>query len=266
MTAHASTLVGQYLDSLYQYREYLKQSVARDLRKQYKRSVLGYLWSMLNPLLMMVILTLVFSHIMRFGVQDYAVFLLSAMLPWGLFSGIVGGSLGVIRANASIIDQVRVPRTIFPTAVTATQIVTFTLSLAPLLLVILVLGRAVPLEVLALPLMVVPLVLFSLGLGLVVAVANILFEDTQHLIGLALQALYFLCPILYGREHLPAWLVPYLLLNPLFSIIEFFRDIFYHGTLPGFAEYSIVLAVSALIFLIGLAIFRRYETRFVYYL
>ena len=125
----AAVLLRDFLVNAYSYREYLIQSVARDLRKRYKRSTLGYLWSMLHPLLMMTILAVVFSNIMRHSIEAYAVFLFTGMLPWTYFSVTSKGCLGTIRANARIIDQIDVPKYIFPLSTAFSGLADFFFSL-----------------------------------------------------------------------------------------------------------------------------------------
>ena len=259
-------LLTDFFGNIYRYREYLKQSVARDLRKRYKRSVLGYLWSMLHPLFMMVILAVVFSNIMRFEMQDYAVFLFTGMIPWSYFSLTALGALGSIRANASIIDQLPVPKYIFPLSLGFSNLANLFLSLAPLLIIMIGLGRPIPLTVLALPFILLPLFFLTTGLALILAVANVFFDDTQHLATLAIQALYFLSPILYTKEHLPANITPWVTLNPMFNITEFMHDIIYYGRLPELYTYAGSLAYSLLFLVVGLWVFRKTDHKFVYFM
>lgn len=261
-----TNLLTDYFGSLFRYREYLKQAVARDLRKQYKRSFLGYLWSMLHPLLMMTILAVVFSNIMRTTVKDYAVFLFCGMLPWGCFDSTIQGCLGTIRANARIIDQVAVPKFIFPSAIAVYGIVNFLLSLIPLAIVMLVLGHPFHATILLFVVVLPPLFLMSMGVSLIVAVANVFFDDTQHLITVLLRALYFLSPILYSREMLPQWLIPWVVLNPMFGIIETMRGVFYYGTMPDWTTYALNCAGTMLVLLVGLWLFRKADDKFVYFI
>lgn len=260
------TIFSEFFKNIYRYREYLKQSVARDLRKHYKRSVLGYAWSMLNPLFMMIILTVVFSHIMRFDMDSYAVFLFAGMIPWAYFNSTSLGSLGSIRANASIIDQIPVPKYIFPLSLAFSNFVNFFMSLVTLLLIMVVLGRPIHPTILALPLVVLPLFFLTIGLSLILAVSNVFFEDTQHLGLLLLQALYFLSPVLYSRDHLPDWITKWTLLNPMFALIEFTRGLFYDGSLPIPKEYALNMGSTLLILFIGLWIFKKAEDKFVYFM
>lgn len=259
-------LLTEFFHNIYRYREYLKQSIARDLRKQYKRSALGYVWSMLNPLLMMLILAVVFSSIMKQRAEDYAVFLFCGMIPWGYFSSTVNGSLGTIRANARIMDQVPVPKYIFPLSIAVSNLATFFLSLVPLFLVMLIVGTKFHLTILLLPIVLLPLFLLTMGISLLLAVCNIFFEDTQHLIEVALRALYFLSPILYSRDQIPEWLVKYVVFNPMFLLIEFMRGLIYYGELPDWTLYGIHMAGSFGILLFGLWVFKKVEHKFIYFM
>lgn len=258
-------LVSEFVEQMYAYREYLKQSVTRDLRKRYKRSFLGYLWSMLHPLFMMLILAVVFANIMKSGMKDYAVFLFTGMLPWVYFSSTTQGCLGTIRANASLMDHVSVPKYIFPLSIAWSNLVNFFLSLVPLVLVMLALGRGIPLASLGLPLVLLPMFFFTVGISLLFAVSNVFFEDTQHLVGVAMQALYYLCPVLYSREMLPGWLVPYVTLNPMFGVIEQMRGMYYDGVMPDVQSYCLNLLGSYLVLVLGLWVFKRADEKFIYF-
>ena len=260
------TLIKDFFVDIFRYREYLKQSVARDLRRRYKRSVLGYFWSMLNPLIMMVILAVVFSNIMRQNIDDYAVFLFAGMLPFTYFNATATGCLATIRANASIIDQVAVPKYIFPLSVGFSALIDFLLSILPLLLVMIVFGRPVEASVLFLPILLMPMFFVAMGVGLCVAVSNVFFEDTQHLVDVAFRALYFLCPVLYARELLPEWLQHIVVLNPMFLLVEFNRAIFYGGTLPPMGIFLLNFTGSLLLLAAGLWVFKKTERKFVYHL
>ncbi|MCB0324235.1 MAG: ABC transporter permease [Bdellovibrionales bacterium] len=262
----ASNLFIDFFRNIVQYREYLKQSVARDLRRRYKRSVLGYIWSMLNPLLMMTILAIVFSNIMRHSVHDYAVFLFSGMLTWTYFSSTSQGCLGTIRANARIMEQVPVPKYIFPLSVGFSGLVDLLLSFVPLLLVMIVVGHDIPVTIFAVPLVLLPLFCITMGISLICAVSNVFFEDTQHLVEVIFRAVYYLCPVLYTREHLPQWLVKWASLNPMFGLIEMMRGLIYDGQLPDAEKYFTNFGGCLVVLMIGLWIFRRADRKFIYFL
>ncbi|MCC6952814.1 MAG: ABC transporter permease [Deltaproteobacteria bacterium] len=247
------------------YREYLKQSVLRDLRIKYKRSVLGYLWTMIHPLAMMAVLSIVFSHIVRIPVKDYAVFLFSALLAWNYFGSTVMMSLHSIRQNARIFSQVPVPKYLAILSISASNMVNLILALVPLLILMVIMGRPLPPSALFFPVLLVPLFMVTVGLSLILAASNVFYDDTYHLTEVGLQALYFMTPVLYHRDLLPAELVRYLVLNPLFCQVEFFRSIFYDGVLPDAQNFALSFAGSFLILLLGLTIFRRTEDKFMYF-
>lgn len=254
-----------FISQTYAYREYLKQSVMRDLRTRYKRSFLGYLWTMLHPLAMMTILAVVFSHIMRIPIKDYAVFLFAGLLPWNYFQTTTLMALGTMKNNARIYSQIAVPKYIFILSLTFSNLINFILALVPLLVIMLAVGRSIPLTVLAFPVVLLPLFCIVVGLGLTLSTLNVFFDDTAHLTDVALQALYFLSPILYQRTMVPAGLVQYLILNPLFCQIEFMRGLFYDGVLPDPATFLVNFAGSVLILAFGLMIFRKNEDKFLYF-
>ena len=265
-TATPGVLLTDFFQTIYRYREYLKQSVARDLRKRYKRTVLGYVWSMLNPLLMMTILAVVFSKIMNRSTDDYAVFLFSGLLPWRYFQATVSTCLGSISSNVKLMNQVPVPKYLFPLAHSFSNLTDFFLTIVPLFVVMLVLGRDFPVTILALPIVLLPLFFFSVGMGMLFAVSNVFFQDTKHLTGVILQALYFLCPILYSRDQLPEYLFPYITLNPMFGIIEMMRGLFYDGQLPELLSYSYIFFGSFFFLLFSLWLFRKADDKFIYFI
>ena len=228
--------------------------------------MLGYVWSMLNPLLMMIILAIVFSNIMRQHIQDYAVFLFAGMLPWAYFSSTSQGCLGTIRANARIMDQISVPKYIFPLSVGFSGLIDLLLSFVPLFLVMLAVGRPIYWTVAAVPVVLLPLFFMTMGIALLCAVSNVFFEDTQHLVDVVFRAVYFLCPVLYDRTMLPEWLVKWVKLNPMFGLIEQMRGLFYYGQLPTMTSYMATLVGSLVVLSVGLYVFRKADKKFIYFL
>ena len=188
------------------------------------------------------------------------------MIPFAYFSGTNNASLGTIRANARIIDQVPVPKYIFPLSIAFSNMVTFLFSLVPLMLVTLVLGRSIPPTIFAIPLVMIPLFIASVGTSLILASANVFFEDTAHLTEVVLRGLYFLSPILYSRDQLPDWLQDYIIFNPMFCLVEFMRDLVYYGKFPAFSAYAIHFCGCLALLVLGLYVFRKSESKFIYFL
>ena len=258
-------MFASFLWRMYVYREYLFQSVARDLKTKYKRSVLGYLWTMLHPLAMMSIIALVFSHIIRMDIEDYAVFLFCGLLPWNYFNSTCMMSLNSIKSNAKLFGQIPVPKYLFVLSIAFSNLVNLLLALIPLLLVMLFAGRTIGWTALTFPVVLLPVFCVTIGLSLILATANVFFDDTLHLSEVGFQVVYFLSPVLYHRDLLPEWLVGYLVYNPLFLQIEFIRDIFYDGVLPDPTLFIYNLVGSVLVLCVGLWIFERNDAKFLYF-
>ncbi len=258
--------IPDFFIQMYSYREFLKQSVLRDLRNKYKRSVLGYVWTMAHPLAMMSVLAVVFSHIMRFPMKDYAVFLFAGLLSWNFFSSTAMMSLHSIRANARLFSQVNIPKYIFVLSIAASNLANLVFAIGPLLLIMLIMGRPITWTVLLFPVVFAPLFFVTVGISLILAVSNVFFDDTQHLAEVGLSMLYFLSPILYNREVLPPWLIEKLIYNPLFLQIEFIRGIFYDGVMPDLNLFLANCLISLLALLAGLIIFRKAEDKFLYFI
>ncbi len=259
------SLFPDFFMQIFNYREYLKQSVLRDLRTKYKRSVLGYFWTMAHPLAMMTVLAVVFSNIMRMAIKDYAIFLFSGLLAWNFFSSTVMMSLGSIRNNASLFRHVPLPKYVFILSIASSNLFNFVVAIVPLLLIMIASGHPVPLTALLFPVVLLPIFCVTIGVSLVLAASNVFFEDTLHLTEVAMSALYFLCPILYHRGLLPPELTKYLALNPLFAQLEFMRDIFYEGQVPEAGAYFLNFMASILVLAVGLWIFRKSEDKFLYF-
>ena len=213
----------------------------------------------------MAVLTVVFSHVVKVPMKDYAIFVFCGLLPWNYFYSTTMMSINSIRANAKIFSQVPVPKYLFVLSITFSNLTNLLLAVVPLVILILALGRDIPATILFAPFVLLPLFMVTVGVSLLLAAANVFFEDTLHLSEVGLQALYFMSPVLYGRDMLPAWLVNILSINPLFTQIEFFRGAFFAGELPSLATYSMNLGVSALILAVCLWIFCKSEKKFLYF-
>ncbi len=256
----------EFLKSIFLYRDYLIQSVMRDLRKRYKRSILGYLWSMLNPLLMMIVLTVVFSKMMRSeDIDHYAIFLFAGMIPWTYFSSTVLASLHAIKGNIQIISQIPVPKYLFVLSLAFSNMYTFVISLVPLILISLFMGHPITWHFLLFPICFIPLFFITMGVSLCLAALNVFFEDTEHLTGVVIQAMYFLCPILYPMTMLPPEVVTILEFNPMFSMTIIFKDIFYNNQIPEMHNIIYTLVSSVLVLIAGLVIFNKADKRMIYF-
>jgi ABC-type polysaccharide/polyol phosphate export permease len=175
-------------------------------------------------------------------------------------------SLHAIRANARLFSQVAIPKYIFVVSIACSNFINLLFALAPLLVVMCLFGRPLHLTIALVPFILFSVFIVTLAVSLILAVANVFFEDTMHLSEVAFQALYFLTPVLFARDKLPEWLVHYLVINPLFLQIEFFRSVLITGEIPNLIFYGINLLSSLLLLTVALFFFQKNEDKFLYHL
>jgi len=255
---------------LIQYRELVKNLVLRDLKARYKNSVLGFLWSLLNPLLTMLVFTVVFTLMMpNNGIAKFPVFLLCALLPWNFFQTSLSGCVESIVGNAALVKKVYFPREVLPLSTVLSNLVNFLLAL--LVLFVMLFAFRIPLTkwALWLPFIMATQVILTLGLGLLLATVNVFYRDMSVILGVILQAWFFLTPVFYPIDILPTHQVVAgldlnihrltYILNPMASIVSSYRVVLYHGAPPAlnFMLRTFVTAVAVLA--IGFVIFSRYS-------
>jgi ABC-type polysaccharide/polyol phosphate export permease len=220
------------LRELWGYRTLLRDLVARDLKVRYKRSVLGVLWTMLNPLLLMAILAIVFSHVLKVTVEHFAIFLLSALVLWNFFSQATSWSTGCFLSYASLIRKIYVPRSIFVVATVLAGTVNLLISLVPLALIMLVMGHPFTAALGFLPIPIVLTAVFALGVSLALAPLSVMFADIVPMYQILLTAWMYLTPIIYPLSALPEAYRRLLVLNPMTHLVEAFRTPIYQGAIP----------------------------------
>lgn len=258
--------MGQLFRDIYIHRELIWAVAQKELKVRYKRSVLGFLWALLNPALMMVVLTLVFGTLMRFAIDHYAVFLLSMLLPWTFFSQCLSYSVESIVQNGELLKKVKVARVVFPVASVVSNIINFLLSLLPLMLLIVLMRFPLHWTWFYLPVPMLGLFLFTLGASFLFATINVFYRDVSHIIQIVLQAWFYFSPIIYSLDFVPAKYHWIFRLNPLLYVLNGFRLSIYYGILPSLPSIGLTMVCSLLSLAIGFAIFQRYEKTFVYYL
>jgi ABC-type polysaccharide/polyol phosphate export permease len=259
-------------------RELLVNLTLRELRSKYKKSVLGWTWSLLNPLSSVVIYTIVFSGFLHVqaptgvpsGLQSFVFFLLCALIPWNYVAGSISLSLETLVANGNLIKKVYFPRELLVAATIASLLVTFAIELGVVCVILLIAGNMV------LPWIPVAIVLMALltctvlGVGLILSVTNVYFRDVKHFVNIALQALFYSAPIVYPATLVPkestilGVTVPVRFiydLNPLVRFVEAFRDVLYNLRFPSLTTslYLVAWAVGSLA--VGLWVFNKLEPR-----
>lgn len=251
--------------NIYRNRELIWALALKELRVRYKRSVLGFLWALLNPALLMIVLTVVFGTLMRFSMDHYAIFLLSVLLPWTFFSQALAYSVDSVVGNAELLKKVRVAKLVFPVAAVLANVINFFLSLIPLALLMLVLRFPFHWTWIYVPIAIVDLILFTLGAAFLFATANVFYRDVSHIVQILLSAWFYFCPIVYSLDFIPPryhWLFR---LNPMLYVLNGFRLGIYYGMLPSAQSIGMALICGVLALVIGFTVFQRYQQRFIYY-
>jgi lipopolysaccharide transport system permease protein len=255
------------LRTFFQYRELFFQLVSRDIKLKYRRSVLGYLWSILNPLFTMVIMTIVFSSMFARGIENFSVYLLSGSLLFSFMSGAVGRAITSVLGAAGIIKKIYVPKYIFTLAAVTSELITLFFSFGALLVVVLATGLPFSWRFLLIPLPIIELYVFCIGLGLFMAQAMVFFRDIQYLWGVFVTAWMYLTPIFYPVSMLPEKVrFAVTNFNPLYYYIAQFRYFVLGG--EGGWQWNALrgVAVAALMLLVGLVSFSRSKNKFILYM
>lgn len=251
---------------LIKYQWLLRELISRDLKIKYRRSVLGYLWSILNPLLTMGVLTVVFSTMFRFDIPNYPVYLLLGQLFYGFFSEATSVAMASILGGASLIKKVYLPKYIFPVSKVLSSFVTMLLSFIALIIVMAATNTDYQITSVLLPIVLFYLLVFSVGMSLLLSVMVVYFRDTQYLYSVLLTALNFLTPIFYPVSLLPDWLRELMVLNPLYNFIEMFRKIMLYGQWPTMMEHIICMAFAFGGLIIGIWVFKKNQKNFILYI
>lgn len=257
------------LSDLVRRRELVFLLVGRDLKVRYKRSALGMLWTLVNPLLQMTVYTLVFSTIMRVGVPQFPVFLLSGLLPWSLVSVSATSSAHALLDNQGLIRKIAVPQAVYPLSIVGSKLVDMVLSLLPLAIIAAVLGRTPgPSWLLVLPAIVLA-ASFAAGLSLFFSSVTVFFRDVRHLIDILFQIWFYLTPIIYPYEYLAKLPHPairrLLSLNPATPIVRWFQLVLYEGRVPDLRTVVVATLSAAGALALGAAVFHRFEDRHIHY-
>ncbi len=252
------------LQELYQYRELVKNLVVRDLKLRYRSSVLGFLWCLVNPLLMMGVFTLVFTVLLtNNNIEHFPVFILIGILAWNLHSTALVGAINSVVGGAQLIQKVYFPREVLPIATVLSNTVNFLLSLIALFALVLIFQVQLTATLIFLPLVILVQVIFTVGIALFLSALNVFYRDTASIMETMMLAWFFLTPIFYRIEDVfPAYSRLMYILNPLASIIAAYRDILYYGTMSNLDFFSRTAVTAVLVLVLGYLFFIRSSRSF----
>lgn len=247
---------------LVRYRELIRNLVARDLKVRYRNSLLGFLWCLLNPLLMMAVFTFVFTVLMRNGdIPNYPVFILIGLLAWNFHTTSVTGAIGSIVQNSALVMKVYFPREVLPLSAVLSNAVNFVLALIALFAMIFIFHVHLSATLLFLPVILLIQIIFASGLALILAALTVFYRDVEIITETVLLAWFFLTPVFYRMDDLfPAYSRLMYIANPMASIIAAYRDILYLGGMPGL-DFLGRTAATSVICLAGGYTFFRYSAR-----
>ena len=244
-------------------RDLLRTLVARDIKLRYKRSVMGFAWSLLNPLAQLLVFGFVFTTVLPLNIPNYTVFLFSALLPWTWFSGALYEATNAIIGNRELIRRPGFPTAVLPVVTVMSHLVHFVLALPVLLLFLWAAGIPLTRAILALPLVIILQFVFILSLAYLLSAIHVTFRDTQYLLNILLLLAFYLTPVLYDSTAVPQRFYLIYLLNPMYHFITAYRAILLHGASPDFVTLGLVGAAASALLLLGYRYFVHASYQFV---
>lgn len=240
------------------YRDLISALVGRELKVRYRRSAIGFLWTMLQPLLTMLVLHVVFSAIFRFKIPNYPVYALAGILFWNFFQQSIVASMNSLKGNAMILKKLPVPLEVFPIAAVVSGIINLLFALVPLFAILVITGHPIDASILFLPVAILLAALFTLGAGFLLSPLAVFFSDIVELVTVCLTLLFYMTPIIYPKSivlgHSFYFVVRF---NPARSILEVFRDPIYLHKIPPLTHLSVAALLAFLILGVGYFAFRR---------
>lgn len=254
------------LEHFTRYMPLMKELVSRDLKVKYRRSFLGYVWSLLNPLLMMLVMTLVFSNVFRVEVENFPMYLICGQTLFNFFNESTTMSMRAILDNGSLLRKVYIPKFIFPLSRVLSSFVTLLFSLIAIVFVMIVTGTAFTWTALLFPVPMITLFVFCCGMGLVLAAMSVYFRDITHLYSVLTLAWMYATPIFYPLDGVSPAIQRIIKLNPLYHYVNLFRNLVIYGNIPGPNTWVACFASCLFMLLLGGYIFHKLQNRFILYI
>lgn len=253
--------------SLFEYKDLMKELISKDIKLKYRRSILGYLWSILNPLMIMLVMVVVFSNIFRFDVENYPVYLIIGQTIFNYVNNATNHSLYSITDNGSLLKKIYVPKYIFPLSRVTSDMVDFLFSLGAMILVMIITGTKFSMYLILLPYVALQLYVFTLGMSLFLSQATVFFRDVRYIYAVFLTAWMYATPVFYPVSILPTkvrWIVTHL--NPLYYYMEQFRCIVLERAMPSMTLVCRGCIMSLIFFVVGAWFFKRNQDKFILYI
>ncbi|MBQ7668265.1 MAG: ABC transporter permease [Clostridia bacterium] len=251
------------LKELYDYREMIFNLVKKELRGRYKGSVLGFLWTFINPLFQLIIYTIVFSYIMRSGIDKYYLFLFVALIPWIFFQTSLQGGAASIITQKSLVTKIYFPREVIPVSFVTSCFMNMLFCFVIIFIVVGLAGVKLSLlGLLCLPIVMLVEYLLALGFTMIASAVTVYFRDFEHILGIIVMAWMYLTPIIFALDIVPDAFMPIFKYNPLTYVIEAYRDILYAGGVPQMSELLYSFIVGVVVVVIGFIVFAKLKRHF----
>lgn len=247
---------------LYKYREFLKTSILKDFRGKYKKSILGVLWSFLNPLFQLLIYSIVFPYIMGNKIENYTVFLIVGLMPWTFFNNTIIQSAACIVTNGGIIKKVYFPREILPISTLTSNLINFLITEFIVFIALFVCGIGIGKSIIMFPVILVLQYILQMGFAFIFSSITVFVRDVEYIINIFMMLMFYLCPIVYEANMLPDELLKYFKLNPMFEIINLYRQILYEKQMPDLMLIIKLFVICIVVLIVGYMLFKKLQKRF----
>ena len=252
-----------YIQNFKKFQPLLQELVSRDIKIKYRRSVLGVLWTLLNPLFMMIVLSVVFSNLFKFNIDNFPLYVLSGQVIFNFYSDATTSSMSAIVGSASLIKKIYIPKYLFVISRVFSSFINLLASFTALLLVMVVLRTELHWTMFLVPIPLIMLVIFSMGIGLILAAVTVKFRDIMHLYSVFITALMYLTPVIYPMSLLPRIVKVVVLLNPITNYLLMFRDVMLNNNLPSLSGIIIGAVEAAIALAVGLYVFYKNQDSFI---
>lgn len=248
---------------IYDYRQMIFSLVRKDLRGRYKGSVLGFLWTFINPLLQLVVYTIVFSFILPTNIDKYYLYLFVGLIPWIFFSSSITGGSSSIVAQKDLVKKIYFPRQVIPISYVTSCFVNMLLCFVVIFIVIIISGIGVnPVALLCLPIIMIVEYILALGMALFASAITVYFRDLEHILGILTMAWMYMTPIMYDKSIVPEELLPVFNLNPMTHVIECYRAVLYYKKVPELESLLSSLGLGILFLVLGHFVFLKLQKHF----
>ena len=251
------------IKELYAYRQMIFSLVKKDLRGRYKGSVLGFLWTFINPLFQLIVYTMVFSFILKSNIERYYLYLFVALIPWIFFSSSITVGAASVVAQKDLVKKIYFPRMVIPISYVTSCFVNMLLCFIVIFAVIIITGVGVNfVALLTLPIIMIVEYILALGMALLTSAVTVYFRDLEHILGIIAMDWMYMTPIMYDKSIIPEKLQPVFNINPMTHVIECYRTVLYNKALPDLSSLLSALGLGMLFLLIGCLVFNKLQKHF----